>query len=134
LKPIWKRAGSIEHKNKGEKQMKKEWMIFLMTVTAIASGWAVTQKRYAEIDSNGDGIVSRDEYLQSRLEAFARMDVNADGKLSADEFKMPKAITRGDKDGDGQLNRDEFRALDEQTLARTDKDGDGFLSFAELEN
>lgn len=49
-------------------------------------------------DTDGDGTVSRDEFMKAqaaRLEAmFSRMDTNGDGKLSPEEFAEARARMR----------------------------------------
>jgi hypothetical protein len=39
-------------------------------------------------DSNGDGVITRDEHLAQAAERFDRMDLNRDGKLTADELQQ----------------------------------------------
>ena len=38
-------------------------------------------------DTNGDGYISKEEWLARSSEAFAKIDTNHDGKISADESK-----------------------------------------------
>jgi len=38
------------------------------------------------LDANGDGVVSRDEFLAAARQRFAKMDANGDGFISADEI------------------------------------------------
>ena len=38
-------------------------------------------------DTNGDGFISRDEFLTSQLERFKKMDADRDGKVSFEEKK-----------------------------------------------
>lgn len=46
-------------------------------------------------DKNGDGAVSRDEFLAQAAARFAELDVNKDGKISADEAKAAMLSRRG---------------------------------------
>jgi hypothetical protein len=39
-------------------------------------------------DTNGDGSISKEEWLARNNEAFAKIDSNRDGKISADESKV----------------------------------------------
>jgi hypothetical protein len=68
------------------------------------------QKRFARVDKDKDGRITRDEYLNQRRKNFAKLDKNGDGKLSFDEYAV-KAIDKfavADKDRNGTLNPGEF--------------------------
>ncbi len=113
--------------------MKKTGMIAAGVALAAVSGLAaVSEKMYSSMDTDGDGKVSRSEYLQNRAAAFVRLDANGDGYLDNTEFKFQTAIARCDQDKDGKLNAAEFATLNEQSFVRMDKDSDGFLTLAEL--
>ena len=53
------------------------------------------QARFQQLDKNGDGVLSRDEWTR-RPRAFDRIDVNHDGVLSEDELKtsVARAVRR----------------------------------------
>ena len=53
------------------------------------------QARFQQLDKNGDGVISRDEWTR-RPETFDRIDVNHDGVLSQDELKtaVARAVRR----------------------------------------
>ncbi|MEN5210010.1 hypothetical protein ABE493_18045 [Stenotrophomonas terrae] len=82
-----------------------------------------TNQYLQRMDSDGDGRVSPDEYLQWMLYAFDRMDRNGDGVLEAAE--QPGA--RGKP-----ISRDEQRQVILARFARQDANGDGYLSAREL--
>ena len=74
--------------------------------------------RFAEMDSDGNGTVSQDEFVanaQARAaeraaERFAAMDVDGDGVLTADALaSMPRGdmFARMDQNGDGVITEDE---------------------------
>lgn len=52
--------------------------------------------RFARADSNGDGAISRDEFMALAGQRFSKMDADGNGSLSADEMR-PKR--RGSQSG-----------------------------------
>ena len=112
-------------------------------------------------DSNGDGVMTRDEAMAQADARFDRMDANKDGKLTADEMRprrpmgdasatppapppadaaAPPAGSAGrgermfarlDANGDGAIDRDEFRAQAARRFDRVDANKDGKIDAAE---
>jgi Ca2+-binding EF-hand superfamily protein len=54
--------------------------------------------RFANLDADGDGYVSRAEFDEARMARFNALDVNGNGVIDADE--LPQA--RGDRKGEGK--------------------------------
>lgn len=44
------------------------------------------QERVKAMDSNGDGAISREEYLAHAEKQFQRLDANHDGRITQDEI------------------------------------------------
>ncbi len=93
----------------------------------------------AAMDKDGDGKVSRAEYL-GPPPLFDRLDADKDGSLSKDEVARMAALFNGtpaerframDKDGDGKIGRDEFLGQPAR-FDQIDADKDGSLSLEEL--
>ena len=104
-------------------------------------------------DADGDGKVSRDEFIKARTtaleQAFARMDTDGDGKLDEKEveagaaqaramgpaglggFRRPDA-DRPQRPGADRPQRPGAGAMAEQGFDRMDADGDGKLSKEEF--
>lgn len=84
---------------------------------------AATSEYLERMDTDGDGRVSLDEYLDWMGYAFDRMDRNGDGVLSADELPggRGKPVTRAG-----------HRARLTDRFNRQDANGDGFLDAREL--
>ncbi len=105
--------------------------------------WAFTPPTFT--DTNGDGVISAEEIVQSRearrATAIQQYDTNGDGELSRQERKALKEARRAamvlqfDADGDGELSRTERKAAKEARRAaieiQLDVNGDGTVSDAE---
>ena len=48
-------------------------------------------EHFSEMDTNGDGAVSKDEYLAHAAATFAKLDKNGDGKLDKADHPKPGA-------------------------------------------
>ena len=84
---------------------------------------ALEAAKFAEADTNGDGVLDQDELLEHAVaqmreragEMLSRMiawqDKDGDGALSADEMpgdRMGAMLSRVDADGDGQITAEEY--------------------------
>jgi Ca2+-binding EF-hand superfamily protein len=100
--------------------------------------------RFNEMDKNGDGKISKDEFMGPPL-LFGRLDANNDGFLSKDEAARSRPgagtgpagaglgprLRAMDQNGDGKISKDEFRGPP-QLFDRLDRNSDGFLSGDEM--
>ncbi|MDX1454766.1 MAG: EF-hand domain-containing protein [Gammaproteobacteria bacterium] len=83
---------------------------------------AVQARRFAAIDTDGNGEVSREDILaQARERAEERLQRMADMQ-----------IDRLDENGDGVVSQEEFNARSDQGFARRDANNDGVLTRGEL--
>jgi Ca2+-binding EF-hand superfamily protein len=98
---------------------------------------------FAAADKNGDGVVSKQEFLDERAKRFDAMDTNHDGWLSQDELAaglpnwrarrfLPLMFGQFDADGDGRVTRVEFAKAPTPVFDRADANGDGVVSQAEV--
>lgn len=106
----------------------------------------------AMYDQNQDGTVTQAEYLAQRQTAFLRTDSNSDGMLSADEYlnefvdrldrqvalvrasQLKQALVRFkalDKNNDSYLSQAEYDASGSRMFKRWDTSGDAFVTMAE---
>jgi Ca2+-binding EF-hand superfamily protein len=72
-----------------------------MTKEAAKKATEQAGKRFAHMDSDGDGKISQAEFNKLGEKRFARMDENGDGKIEKGEGRH--AMKRGDHGPDGDL-------------------------------
>merc|ERR1719261_1896747 len=115
---------------------------------------------FAEADANGDGEVTKDEYIKAATDAgmspeeaeasWKEVDANGDGVATPEEIAAARDAAKdaaadfaaADTDGDGMLSEEEFLAAarekgipDDEAVdmfKKLDKDGDGQISGAEF--
>lgn len=101
------------------------------------------QADIAAADANGDGTVSRKEFLDHRGARFDELDVDDDGALSKDEFvavlegtPMQRfqgiAFKKADSDGDNGISQEEWDNMPARGFDRMDRNGDGKVDGNEL--
>ncbi len=122
----------------------------VISLVALGMGAAYAQggqrggPSFAQVDANGDGMVSMAE-LQGRGQArFAAADTNSDGQLDVAELTAAAAreragmierlMARKDTNGDGLLSPEEMAPRDAgRFFAKADLDGSGEVSLEEWE-
>lgn len=113
----------------------------LVATPALAQNGARQAEAIAKADTNGDGMVSRDEIATMKVGAFSRLDGNGDGYISqAEADKMRRMFERSmngagfadaDTNGDGNLSQSEFTTYS-PLFNSADTNGDNLLSQAEI--
>jgi Ca2+-binding EF-hand superfamily protein len=97
-------------------------------------------------DSNGDGVVTYQEFLDASKHRFDRIDTDHNASVTEAEFssymktrreeRHKDHMARMDTNKDGKVSKDEFlsasQARAQRKFDRMDKDNDGLLSEAEL--
>jgi hypothetical protein len=89
---------------------------------AASAGFAAKGK-FDDIDADHDHIITLYEiatYLASQGQQWAKADTNGDGVVSREEAeKVPslaKIFNNADRDGDGMVRKEEYEAFSETTL------------------
>lgn len=119
--------------------------MFLAVGTCMAQDMPTTAAQHFEtLDTNQDGLVSKDEYESSGL--FAELDGNSDNRVTAEELEaifgpqedgMPSPADRirvADSNDDGELSEEEIRRNAEMRFAWLDRNNDGNLDLAEMKS
>lgn len=123
-----------------------------LTTAATAQGrgpMALDRPEFAELDADGDGLLSADEMREAMTARFTAADADGNGALSADELEtiiearlaergarmVERMLARRDADGSGDLSLEELaQGQPRQAMFdRLDADGDGAISEAEFE-
>lgn len=111
---------------------------------------------FERADKDGDGAISRDEFMANHHERFAAVDADADGNISAEERaakreemrakmeerrakrearmkeRAKKMLEQVDTNGDGVVSAQEHEAHAAARFAKWDKNGDGQLTQDEM--
>jgi len=97
---------------------------------------------WQQLDTDGDGMISRQESDARRQALFAEADLDGDGKLNFEEMLEYQELRRQlhrqarfkalDADGDGVISQDELAQRADRFWARLDADGDGAITPDEM--
>jgi Ca2+-binding EF-hand superfamily protein len=96
-------------------------------------------------DTNGDGLIAREEFLASRAQQFGSRDRNGDGFIDSSDLgeraaarprssqAMHVMMTQLDEDKNGKVSKDEFVAGGAKVFERADTDNSSSLDAKEID-
>jgi len=61
---------------------------------ALGATVAMADNHMKKVDTDGDGMVSKTEFMAKHEEKFMKMDANSDGMLSKDEMKEARGAMK----------------------------------------
>ncbi len=78
------------------------------------------EMRFDRYDRNRDNIISRNEMLSTRTDAFRKLDKDGNNLLSFEEWAVATVdkFAAADANGDGRLSREEFKATAPKPTAK----------------
>ena len=97
---------------------------------------------FDQIDSNRDGVISRAEYLDLQAARWPQIDRNGDGYLTEDDFprfaanRARRQLAEAsylDANGDGRISQSEFVNGPAPVFRNADSNADGFLTRSEVQ-
>jgi hypothetical protein len=94
---------------------------------------------FDETDTNGDGVITREEYLAFTRKYFDQLDTNHDHKIDANEMahsppmmernlhSAERMIEKWDADKNGVVTVEEYQAFAAARFTKEDKEGTGTI-------
>jgi len=102
-----------------------------------------TERIFKKLDTNKDGVISKDEYAKRGIKRFAKTDKDGNGKVTAAEYetaaverakkRAQRRFKKLDTNNNGVLDVTESNARYGKRFARIDTNHDGKISRAEIE-
>lgn len=114
--------------------------IMVMPLLVVA---AAASAQTAGFDADGDGRITRREFIDARELRFTRLDRNGDGSIRADDFqrlqtsasarrRLAQLLADADLDDDGAVTRAEFSVTGTPLFDLADVNADGFVDRTEV--
>jgi Ca2+-binding EF-hand superfamily protein len=118
---------------------------FLCAGSVFAQGREAPGAMFERADADGDGALTREEFVNARSDQFGKRDRNGDGFIDSTDLgeraagrprvsqAMSAILNQFDADHNGKLSKDEFVAGGVKIFERADTDKNGALDAKELE-
>ncbi|MEO0369878.1 MAG: EF-hand domain-containing protein [Pseudomonadota bacterium] len=119
-----------------------------LATQSMAAGDKRPGMSFEEVDTNADGLMTREELLAHREARFATADTDGNGALTRAELEaraegaqserrakfLDRMFERRDANSDGELSLEEMASgKTDKMFERADADGDGLISKAEFD-
>ncbi|MCK5856152.1 MAG: EF-hand domain-containing protein [Bacteroidales bacterium] len=88
------------------------------------------EDHFADIDTDGNGEITKEEFVVHVTKEFKSVDKNEDGKVTTEECGHFDMLNT---DGDDLISSEEFEAGHDTMFSKMDKDGSGTVSREEME-
>jgi Ca2+-binding EF-hand superfamily protein len=92
------------------------------------------------MDSNGDGMISKDEFMKYHAAVWNQATKDSDGKMTVSDAAVAFArggmhvdVSKMDPDQDGTISKDEFMAYEATHWGLLPKDASGQIAVTDLE-
>jgi Ca2+-binding EF-hand superfamily protein len=92
--------------------------------------------RFTILDEDGDGVITRNEFLRNKTKIFFRAvkDIDQDQRLGPDDINVtPQAFDEADLNGDGKLSGAEFVQARFTQFDSIDANGDQKITSEEFQ-
>ena len=97
------------------------------------SNGATLEQRFQRLDADGDGFVTWEEAMPSRVSDFMNMDSNKDNAATPAEYKAALPFGAFDRNTDGgAISKAEFLATHRAMFMKFDADADQRISLSEF--
>ncbi len=83
------------------------------------------------LDTNGDGVITKDEYMADVAKRFARLDTNKDGKVSQAEREAARPGGMGGRGMQGDMTLADMQDQAARRFDRMDTNHDGKIDQTE---
>ncbi|MEP4077262.1 histidine phosphatase family protein [Haloferula sp.] len=101
---------------------------------ALENGKPSAASKHAAMDTNGDGKVTKAEYVGRHAAGFGRKDKDKDGALSEEEHNH-SSFEDADVNQDKKLSPEEYASVFEEQFDKShDKNGDGVCTLEEMKD
>ena len=118
----------------------KRTILYLAATAAIAMPVAA---QVEGLDADGDGKITRREYIDARNARFTQLDQDRDGRLTVEDFPRAsqsqslnalagRLVAHADLNQDGAVTQDELGLAGTPLFDRADSNGDGYVDQEEV--